>query len=31
MLAQLALKDAQRAAVLTPDGVFPHVLQVAAG
>ena len=30
MLAQLALKDAQRAATLTPDSVLPHVLQVPA-
>lgn len=30
MLAQLALKDAQRAATLTPDSVLPHVLQARA-
>lgn len=28
MLAQLALKDAQRAATFQPDSVLPHVLQV---
>ena len=30
MLAQLALKDAQRAATFQPDSVLPHVLQVPA-